>query len=212
MPSEIKTVIPDIGYILAASSSPPASVMNLIASANTLLNAAIGLALTLVIVAWMFHIARWAILGRVSTLGKASVVGATRAFFAFFVLINIWFFFRIIQLFMNIAPPVAYAIMLFSVVLVCCWSLLNVGEIFVDAISWVVNSSVTACINLLRSSGSPARRWLQGFSDDMLRFVVLVVIIACTTIFSFFGCFDDRGEAQCSALRAGFIDSVIPTK
>jgi hypothetical protein len=166
---------------LAADFATPEATAATLVFINTFINAAIGLLITIAVVAFFMYLISWVIAQPDSELQKTSIRGATRSLMALFLMINIWSIVRILQALMGLSGVILYAVFFLAFLLLGFWSLFSLGDGFVRLISYVANYCVDAVAALLRRYISR----FQGLSTDAARFTALLVLVVLLTLATF---------------------------
>jgi hypothetical protein len=177
--------IQDVARSLAASTTPPDVAMNMLGSVNALLNACIGVSITLIVLAFLVFLFRWVIAEPESESHKIAIKGATRAAIATFLSVNIWFLIRAVDSVMALSNAAGYGIVLFSFVILTCWSFLSIGESFIVILSQATDWVLDTLTDGIRKIGGEYSS-MQRISRTNLRMIIFAALIGVITFLGFY--------------------------
>ena len=127
-PPEIGKALPDAFQALAASPTPPDSVLNFLSSLNSVLNGLIGVAITVIVVAFFVYLVRWVIAPDGSDEQRVAGRGSFRAMMGLFLAVDIWWIMKLVGSIIVLSPLTQYAFFLASFILLTCWSLFGITD------------------------------------------------------------------------------------
>ena len=169
----------------AASSAPPQSVLNMLGSISTILNAAIGLAITLVVVTFFVYLIRWVVASDGSEEQKIGARGVLRAMIALFLGINIWWIMRLLSTIVALSPVTEYALFIGFFILLTCWSLFGIADGVVVLIAQLTDrilDGLARLIQSLRGVNDPPEWSPRSWSKALLRVGVLGLLLILSLI------------------------------
>jgi len=151
---------------------------------NTIINALVPIIISLILLTGLIYLIRYALSAQNIDESRVSIRGATRAFVALFITINIWTIIRIVQDIGSMSTAVAYFLFFFSFLLFGFWSLFSIGDTFVSLITrftnWIMDQSIKLLIPHLGMS-SLAKRF-KNADEKMQRFVILLIVLSIVSI------------------------------
>ena len=184
-PPDLGSGLQAIGQALTASSTPPDVLVNALTSFSTILNACIGLAITIIIIAFFAYLVRWVVASDGSENQKIAARGTFRALIALFLGINIWWIMRLLDAIFALSPVTEYALFLLFFVLLTCWSLFGITDSVVTMIGemtdWILNKITGA---LAREEGTELRFgfWSRAFWRVVILAVIFILSLILLTI------------------------------
>lgn len=195
---------------LSQKSDLPEGVLNVMSNINTMLNAGIGLVITLTVLLLLLQLFRWALHRRDDEKAHDAAIGAMRALVALFLSVDVWFIIRLAQRVVDISPVVAYGVVMFSFLLLGAWSLFGIGRIVLDALSVALNWCLDLALRLIRYAEPNAQflLWVQKRSDDALRFGVLFLVVAAVTAGVMVWTYAPTNEISTRVLHAYSVETV----
>jgi len=153
---------------------------------NTIVNAFVPITISLLLLAGIAYLVRYTFSPNDSESSRVSIRGATRAFVAVFITVNIWTIIRLIQDIYSISLNTAYFIFFFSFLIFGFWSLFSIGDTLIALITrlfnWAVEKIIALIIPHLGESGFAT--WFKNTKRETRHFIVLVGILILVSIFT----------------------------
>ena len=181
-PPDLGSGLQAIGQALTASSTPPDVLVNALTSFSTILNACIGLAITIIVIAFFAYLVRWVVASDGSENQKIAARGAFRAFLALFLGINIWWIMRLLDAIFALSPVTEYALFLLFFVLLTCWSLFGITDSVIAFIGAATDWILDTIAGLVSREAEGAQPSFGKWSRAFWRVVILAVIFILSLI------------------------------
>ncbi|MEK7628310.1 MAG: hypothetical protein AAB421_02750 [Patescibacteria group bacterium] len=120
----------DVVQMMSSDATKDAALA-IVQNAGAVLNDLVGIVITLIILAFLVYLYRWAVCGANQDERLQAIAGATRSAAALFLAVNIWVVIRALQAVFSFSYTTVYIGLFFFLFLLGFWSLFNLGDSFV---------------------------------------------------------------------------------
>lgn len=140
----------------ALASGEADAALHVVEGASAVLNSLIGVVITLIVLSFLVYLYRWAVSREQYDERMRAIEGVTRSAAALFLAINVWVIIRALNVVFHFNYLTVYVGFFLCFMLLCCWSLFNIGESFVKlihrSVDGIVNGVVAIAQYAFRSS------------------------------------------------------------